>query len=38
MLNGTVIFASSRGQKSVSLSSADAELSASVGSAADEAH
>ena len=35
MLNGVVIFTSSRGQKSVALSSAEAELNALVSSAAD---
>ena len=35
MLNGVVIFTSSRGQKSVSLSSAQGELNALVSSAAD---
>ena len=35
MMNGTVVFSSSRGQKSVSLSSAEAELNALVGAAAD---
>ena len=35
MLNGMVIFSSSRGQKSVALSSAEAELNALVSSAAD---
>lgn len=35
MVNGAVIFSSSRGQKSVSLSSAEAELNALVGAAAD---
>ena len=35
MVNGTVVFSSSRGQKSVSLSSAEAELNALVGAAAD---
>ena len=35
MLNGAVVFSSSRGQKSVSLSGAEAELNALVGSAAD---
>ena len=35
MVNGAVVFSSSRGQKSVSLSSAEAELNALVGAAAD---